>query len=89
MVISILLLRPREGKSFSQSRTASKWQSQDLNPRLSDNKTILTILCSLHVVPDFRSVDEHNECYQAPIVMSRYYSMYFTHINSLIFTTTL
>ena len=59
MVISILFLRPREGKSFSQSRTASKWQSQDLNPRLSDNKTILTILCSLHVVPDFRIVDEH------------------------------
>ena len=60
MVISILLLRPREGKSFSQSRTASKWHSQDLNPRLSDNKTILTILCSFHVAPDFRRiVDEH------------------------------
>ena len=60
MVISILLLRPREGKSFSQSCTASKWQSQDLNPKLSDNKTILTILSSHHVAPDFRRiVDEH------------------------------
>ena len=57
MVISILLLRPREGKSFSQSHTDTKWQSQDLNPRLSDNKTILS---SQHVAPDFRRiVDEH------------------------------
>ena len=57
MIISILLLRPREGKSFIQSHTASKWQSQDLNSRLSDNKAILR---SHHVAPDIRRiVDEH------------------------------
>lgn len=52
IIISISLprkLRAREGKSFIQSHTASKWLSQDLNPRLSDKKDIFY---SHHAAPD-------------------------------------